>query len=56
MTELDKAACKSLGTGQCAAICLSFSSITTSHDCPAAELVWTKTSIAEERQRRPDGP
>lgn len=36
--------CKKLGTGQCAAICLSHSSIhTTNGACPEASRVWMKS-------------
>lgn len=58
MTEdQQKAACRSMGTGQCAAICLSHSSnFTRNGECPEAKQVWTAKAIRKERQRRPKGP
>ena len=56
-TPEQKAACRSVGTKQCAAICLSHSCYIALGECPAAAEVWTPKSIRAERKRRPaEGP
>lgn len=56
-TALQKAACKSMGTGQCAAICLSNLAPYGPRGCPEAHRVWKASAIWKEKQRRPsDGP
>ncbi len=50
---MQQAACASMGTHQCALICLSYS---TNFPCPAASKVWTTQAIDKERKRRPNGP
>lgn len=55
--EKQIAACKSLGTSQCAAICMQHSANTISlGGCPEAVDVWTNDAVRKERLRRPDGP
>jgi len=56
MTNPKKFACQSVGTKQCAAICLSHSSLIALGDCPEVSLVWTPEAIMKERKRRPNGP
>lgn len=51
-----RAACCSIGTKQCAAICLSHSSLIPLGDCPEVSWVWTDDAIAREHARRPNGP
>ncbi len=53
-TEVQNAACRSQGSGQCAPICLSHFAAT--GRCPEAALVWTAQAIEREAIRRPDGP
>ena len=53
-TQIQRAACLSMGTKQCAPICLSHLPF---HDyCPEACKVWTKEAIEREEKRRPNGP
>lgn len=54
-TALQKAACASMGTGQCAAICLSNLAPYGPHGCPEAHRVWRAKAIWEEKKRRPSG-
>lgn len=55
-TALQKAACQSVGTKQCAAICLSHSCLIPLGECPSAHEVWKAGAIRRERVRRPNGP
>lgn len=55
-TGAQRVACRSVGTKQCAAICLSHSCLIPLGECPEAALVWTDEAIAQERVRRPDDP
>jgi hypothetical protein len=55
-TEAQKAACRSIGTKQCAAICLSHLPSFAPGECPEAHRIWTERAIKAERKRRPDGP
>lgn len=54
-TALQKAACQSMGTGQCAAICLSNLAPYGPAGCPEAHRVWRAKAIWKEKQRRPSG-
>jgi hypothetical protein len=54
--EIYKKACISLGTNQCAAICLQHLSVRPLGDCPEAACVWTDAAITAELKRRPNGP
>lgn len=54
-TALQKAACQSMGTGQCAAICLSNLAPYGPSGCPMAYEVWKAKAIWKEKQRRPSG-
>lgn len=59
MTEaspMQRAACRSMGTKQCAFICLSSLPTREPGMCPEAAKVWTDAAIEMERRRRPDGP
>jgi hypothetical protein len=57
ITTAQRAACQSMGTKQCAAICLShFPTWDWLSGCPEAGRVWTDKAIARERNRRPTGP
>jgi hypothetical protein len=49
-------ACRSVGTSQCAPICLSSLAPYGPGGCPEAHRVWTAAAIKEERKRRPYGP
>lgn len=51
-TNEQKAMCKSVGTGQCAPICLETLCYRQSIECPHAEKVWTPTAIKREKERR----
>ena len=55
-TIAQKAACRSMGTKQCAPICLSHLPTFAAGECPEAHIVWTETMVMLERKRRPDGP
>jgi hypothetical protein len=55
-TEVQQAACRSIGTKQCAAICLSNLPGYAPGGCPEARRVWSEQAIAAEKKRRPDGP
>lgn len=52
--RMQQDACRSLGTGQCAAICLSH--LRTTADCPEYRIVWTSEAVRQEYRRRPTGP
>lgn len=52
-TPVQEAACRSNGTHQCAALCLSHS---TNFPCPVIATIWTEDAITAERERRPNGP
>jgi hypothetical protein len=49
-------ACRSIGTSQCAPICLSSLAPYGPGGCPEAHRIWTAAAIAAERKRRPYGP
>lgn len=51
-----RAACMSVGTKQCAPICLSNLPAYDSGKCPFRKEVWTVEKIKAELTRRPDGP
>lgn len=53
-TPIQKAACESMGTKQCAPICLSH--LSSSGVCPEAHRVWPWRTIVAEKKRRPNGP
>ncbi len=55
-TDIQRAACASMGTKQCAAICLSHLPSYAAGECPEAAHVWTVKAIEKELQRRPVGP
>ena len=55
-TERQLAACRSMGTSQCAALCLSSLAPYGPGGCPEAGQVWTEAAIAREARRRPTGP
>lgn len=55
-TEEQLAACRSVGTSQCAAICLSNFAPYGERGCPEAHRVWTPEAIERERKRRPVSP
>ena len=52
--EMRRAACQSVGTKQCAAICLTHSPW--DYPCPAHREVWTREAVRKEKVRRPNGP
>jgi len=52
--EMRKAACASMGTKQCAPICLCYSHL--ENPCPAYRAVWTEQALRAELKRRSDGP
>ena len=52
--EIRRAACASVGTKQCAAICLCHSPW--DYPCPAYRVVWTEQALKTELARRPNGP
>jgi hypothetical protein len=57
MTETNaQKACRSIGTKQCAAICLQHLPSFADGECPQVGFVWDDTAIAAERRRRPNGP
>lgn len=51
--RIHDAACESMGTKQCAPLCLSASCL---GECPHKMEVWTGEAILKELVRRPDGP
>jgi hypothetical protein len=55
-TAEQKAACRSQGTKQCAAICLTHSCLIELGECPSAGIVWTAAALKMEFERRLDGP
>lgn len=55
-TALQKAACRSMGTSQCAAICLSNLAPYGPAGCQMAHVVWKAKAIWNEKLRRPSGP
>lgn len=55
-TLLQQAACRSMGTKQCAPICLGTLPSYAPGMCPEAHRVWTDKAIKAEKKRRPDGP
>lgn len=55
-TTAQKSACRSMGTKQCAAICLSNLPTYDYGECPYMGTVWTDSAIGSEAKRRPNGP
>lgn len=51
-----RAACRSIGTKQCAAICLSHSCHIPLGECPEVARVWTDEAITREHKRRSTDP
>ena len=49
-TEIQQAACRSVGTKQCAAICLSNLPGYAPGGCPEARRVWSEQAIAAEKK------
>lgn len=56
LLEYQRAACKSVGTKQCAAICLDHLPTYALGECPHVHEVWSPGAIKRELKRRPDGP
>jgi hypothetical protein len=52
-TPAQRAACRSIGTKQCAAICLSHSCLIPLGECPEVARVWTDEAMERARKRRP---
>lgn len=54
--RLRRLACMSVGTKQCAAVCLSNLPSYDFGECPRQEEVWTWKAMKDEAARRPNGP
>ena len=52
-TLAQKAACRSIGTKQCAPLCLSSLPSYAPGMCPLAHRIWTDKAIKAELKRRP---
>lgn len=55
-TDQQKLACKSVGTKQCAPLCLEQLAFADHSYCPRAYRVWTEAAMQNELRRRPNGP
>jgi hypothetical protein len=54
--KIQKAACCSMGTKQCAPMCLVHPTVIPLGECPYIPVVWTPKAIIQEYKRRKDGP